>query len=211
MGMTVTEVREDRVLFADGTEIATHCVVWAGGLKARTLPGLEELPTSRGGRITIQPDLSVEGHPGVYALGDCAATPGPDGAVLPQLGSVAQQAGSSAAASILASIGGTTPRPFHYHDKGIMAMIGRRAAIAEVGANHHELHGVIAFSAWLGVHAWLMSTTRERIDAFMSWAWDSFSKSRTPAVIVDPDATHIDWGDSDHSDDDTEQTTRETT
>jgi hypothetical protein len=56
-----------------------------------------------------------------------------------------------------------------------------------------------------------MSTTRERIDAFMSWAWDSFSKSRTPAVIVDPDATHIDWGDSDHSDDDTEQTTRETT
>jgi NADH dehydrogenase len=72
-------------------------------------------------------------------------------------------------------------------------MVGRNAAVAELGAHHHELHGTIAFSAWLGVHAWLMSTTRARIDAFISWAWDWFSKSRAPAIIDDPDRVRIDW------------------
>jgi NADH dehydrogenase len=58
----------------------------------------------------------------------------------------------------------------------------------------------VAFSAWLGVHAWLLSTNRARIDAFMNWAWDSFSKSRSPAIIDDPDAERIDWGDDDDVD-----------
>ena len=69
---------------------------------------------------------------------------------------------------------------FKYHDKGIMAMIGHGAAVAEMGKHHHELHGSVAFAAWLGVHAWLLNTTRARIDAFINWAWDSFSKSRRP-------------------------------
>jgi NADH dehydrogenase len=110
------------------------------------------------------------------------------------------QAGKAVAASILAEIEGKRTPSFHYHDKGIMAMIGRRAAIAEMGAHRHELHGPIAFSAWLGVHAWLLSTNRARIDAFMNWAWDSFSKSRSPAIIDDPDAPRIDWGDEDDAD-----------
>jgi NADH dehydrogenase len=74
-----------------------------------------------------------------------------------------------------------------------MAMIGRGAAIAEVGAHRHELHGPIAFSAWLGVHASLMTGVRNRIDAFVAWGWDYFSKQRGPQVLDRSDAARIDW------------------
>jgi NADH dehydrogenase len=77
-----------------------------------------------------------------------------------------------------------------------MAMIGDGAAIAEVGAHHHELHGHAAFAAWLGVHAWLMSGVHQRVDAFMSWAWDFVGSSRSSALLSDnPDEPRIDWGD----------------
>ena len=75
-----------------------------------------------------------------------------------------------------------------------MAMIGRNAAIAEIGEHRHELHGPVAFAAWLGVHAYLMSGVRNRIDAFVEWAWDYFTKSRGPQVLDRSDAARIDWG-----------------
>src|SRR5262249_54132957 len=96
-----------------------------------------------------------------------------------------------------ADTGGRPGPPFHYHDKGIMAMIGRHAAIAELGKHHHELHGMVGFAAWLGVHAWLLSGTREKIDAFVSWMWDNNSASRAASLINDSDAPRIDWGDDD--------------
>ena len=104
------------------------------------------------------------------------------------------QSGEAAAENVLADFAGKPRRPFHYHDKGIMAMIGRGAAIAEVGAHRHELHGVIAFAAWLGVHSLLMTTNRSRIDAFVTWGWDNFSSGRGPQVLDRSDAAHIDWG-----------------
>ena len=93
----------------------------------------------------------------------------------------------------LADRRGQAAKAFHYHDKGIMAMIGRGAAIAEVGAHRHELHGPIAFSAWLGVHAALMTGVRNRVDAFIAWGWDNFSSSRGPQVLDRADAARIDW------------------
>ena len=141
------------------------------------------------------PDLTVEGFPHVYAIGDVANIPGHDGHDLPQLGSVALQAGRWAADNIVADHAGRPRTPFHYKDKGIMAMIGDGSAVAEMGAHHHELHGHIAFAAWLGVHAWLMSGVRQRVDAFMSWAWDFIGSSRSSSIIDDPDAAQIDWGD----------------
>ena len=105
------------------------------------------------------------------------------------------------AKSILAAIDGDPAPAFKYHDKGIMAMIGHGAAVGVMGKHHHELHGSVAFAAWLGVHAWLLNTTRARIDAFINWAWDSFSNSRGPAIIDDPDAPRIDWGSDDRADD----------
>ena len=76
-----------------------------------------------------------------------------------------------------------------------MAMIGRRAAIAEMGKNHHEVHGQLAHVAWLGVHASLMTGTRAKIEAFVDWAWDGFSKTGGPHVLDRGDAAVIDWDD----------------
>lgn len=194
---SVTEVAHDRVRFGDGTEILTRCVVWAGGMATPTFEGADELPADRRGRIETEPDLAVVGHPGVYAVGDLASRAGSDGRPFPQLGSVALQQGHAVATTILADIDGHQPPAFDYHDRGIMAMIGKRAAVAEIGARRREVQGTVAFAAWLAVHAWLLSTTRARIDAFINWMWDSFSESRSPAIVEDPDTADIDWGDGD--------------
>ena len=194
LGVAVTEVAPGHVTFADGTTIRTRCVVWGGGIMAPTVAGATGLPQGRGGRIDVLPDLSVDGAQGIYAIGDVANIPSPDGGAHPQLGSVALQSGAFAADNLLADFAGRPRKSFHYHDKGIMAMIGRGAAIAEVGAHRHELHGVIAFSAWLGVHAQLMTGVRNRIDAFVSWGWDNFSSGRGPQVLDRSEAARIDWG-----------------
>jgi NADH dehydrogenase len=194
LGVAVTEIGPGHVTLADGTIIKTRCVVWGGGIKAPAVAGAAGVAQGRGGRIDVLPDLTVDGAPGVYAIGDVANIPSPDGMTYPQLGSVALQSGEWAADNIVADFRGKPRKAFHYHDKGIMAMIGRGAAIAEVGAHRHELHGPIAFSAWLGVHAMLMTGVRNRADAFISWGWDYFSKERGPQVLDRSDAARIDWG-----------------
>jgi NADH dehydrogenase len=198
LGTGVKEVAADHVLLSDGATIKTHCVVWAGGLMAAAPAAASGLPAGRGGRIDVGPHLTVEGVPGVYAVGDIANIPDADGEPFPQLGSVALQSGVSVARAILAEIAGKSPDAFHYKDKGIMAMIGRGAAVAEVGKHRHELHGSIAFAAWLGVHAALMSGVRNRIEAFIDWGWDYFSKTRGPQLLDQrSDAAHIDWDEPD--------------
>jgi len=194
LGQSVTEVASDHVQLSDGRSIPTRTVVWAGGLMAAPLAENAGLPRGRGGRIEVQPDLTVEGFPRVYALGDFANVPGADGAPLPQLGSVAQQCGVWTAKNILAEIAGKPRTAFHYHDKGIMAMIGRDAAVAEIGRKRHELDGPIAFAAWIGVHAMLMTGVRERVEAFVDWAWNYFSKTRPVQVLDRSNQSRIDWG-----------------
>ena len=171
-------------------------MVWGGGIKAPPLAGAAGPAAGprRAHRRARRTSPST-GAPGVYAVGDVANIPSPDGGTHPQLGSVALQSGAWAADNMLADIAGKPRKPFHYHDKGIMAMIGRGAAIAEVGPHRHELHGAIAFSAWLGVHAALMTGVRNRVDAFIAWGSDYFTEQRGPQVLDRSDAAHIDWGD----------------
>ncbi len=197
LGTSVKEIAADHVLLSDGTTIQTHCVIWGGGLMAAPLASAAGLSQGAGGRIDVLPDLTVADHPNVYAVGDFANIPAPDGGPFPQLGSVALQAGQWAAKNIRADLDGKPRAAFDYHDKGMMAMIGRNAAVAEMGKHRHELHGAIAFSAWLGVHAWLMSGVRQRVDAFISWGWDYFAKTRGPQMLDRSDAARIDWGDDD--------------
>ncbi len=195
LGTSVTEIGPGHASLSDGTEIPTHCVIWGGGLSAAPLASQVSLAQGKGGRIDVLPDLTVADHPDVYAVGDFANIAGSDGSPLPQLGSVALQSGRWAAKNILADRKGKSRHPFDYHDKGIMAMIGRGAAVAEVGEHRHELHGSIAFAAWLGVHVELLSGVRQRMDAFVSWAWDYFSKTRGPQVLDRSETARIDWGD----------------
>jgi NADH:quinone reductase (non-electrogenic) len=200
LGTGVTEIAPGKVKLSDGTEIPTRAVVWAGGIQAPELAGKLGLEQGRAGRVTAQADLTVDGLPRVYAIGDMANVPDHDGNDFPQLASVALQAGRWAAKNIVADIGGKPRQAFHYKDKGIMAMIGSGSAVAEMGAHHHELHGHAAFAAWLGVHAWLMSGVHERVDAFVSWGWDFLGSSRSGALVDEPDAARIDWGDETEED-----------
>jgi NADH:ubiquinone reductase (H+-translocating) len=197
LGVSATEIAADHVTLSDGTTIKTHLTVWGGGLMAAPIGAQSGLTQGRGGRIDVQPDLTVEGFPQVYALGDFANIPSGDEPALPQLGSVAQQAGDWAADNILAGIEGKLAKPFHYHDKGIMAMIGRKAAVAEVGAHRHELNGRIAFAAWLGVHAQLLANAGAEVKAFLAWADEFyFRPHHRSAALLDPsniDTPRIDW------------------
>ena len=193
LGTGVKEVGTGHALLSNGSTIATRCVIWGGGIKAAAVAAEGGLAQGHGGRVDVSGDLTLAGHEGVYVIGDIANIPEAGAGSLPQLGSVALQSGHWAADNILADFEGKPRKPFVYHDKGIMAMIGRGAAIAEVGKRHHEIHGQLAHMAWLGVHASLMTGTKAKIEAFVDWAWDGFSKSGGPHVLDRGDAAEIDW------------------
>ncbi|MBV9805928.1 MAG: NAD(P)/FAD-dependent oxidoreductase [Solirubrobacterales bacterium] len=195
LGTGVKEVGTGHAQFSDGAVVATRCVIWGGGIEAAALAQNCGLARGHGGRLDVQPDLALAGRPGVYAVGDIANIPGPDKQPLPQLGSVALQSGQTAAENILAEFEGKPATPFAYRDKGIMAMIGRGAAIAEVGKNHHEVHGQLAHMAWLGVHASLMTGTRDKVEAIIDWGWDRFTKTGGPHVLDRGDVAEINWED----------------
>jgi NADH dehydrogenase len=181
LGTGVQTIGPGHVTLSDGSTIKTRCVIWGGGLMAAPIAGASGLPQGRGGRIDVQPDFTVAGFPGVLVIGDIANIPDKDGATHPQLGSVALQSGTSAAKTILADRARKGAKPFSYLDKGTMAMIGRGAAVAQVKGV--ELHGKMAFAAWLGVHAALMTGGSNRVDAFKSWAQDFFGKERAPQAL----------------------------
>ncbi len=183
LGAKVTEVGPDGVTLGDGTFIPGDVVAWAGGLKAPQLIADAGLPQGRGGRVDVNPDLTVPGFDGVYALGDCANITDAKGRNLPQLGSVAAQSGKWAARNIHADLTGGTRKPFRYLDKGIMAMVGRGAAVAEIGPRRHQLQGPLAFLSWLGVHAALLSGVWQRVGATASWAVTYLTPSRPQVVL----------------------------
>jgi NADH dehydrogenase len=192
----VTAVHPDHVEFDDGSTIPAWTVVWGGGESASVVAQNAGPAPGRGGRIDVLPDLTVKGFPGVYAVGDVANIPADDkgGPALPQLGSVAQQSGRWAAENILRERRGEPTKPFAYKDKGIMAMIGRNAAVAEVGKHHHQVDGPVAFAAWLGVHAMLLSGAHSKTDAFLSWAWDYFDRDHAATVEASSMPHRIAWG-----------------
>jgi NADH:ubiquinone reductase (H+-translocating) len=199
LGTSAREIGPGHVSLSDGTTIKTHLTVWGGGLMAAPLAASSGVAQGRGGRIDVLPDLTVDGFPAVYALGDLANIPAADDQALPQLGSVAQQAGDWAGRNILADGKGQGRQPFRYHDKGIMAMIGRKAAVAEVGEHRHELHGRLAFAAWLGVHAQLLANAGAELSAFLTWADEFYLRSHhRSAALLDPatiDTPRIHWHD----------------
>ena len=199
LGTSAREIGPGHVTLSDGTTIPTHLTIWGGGLMAAPLAAGSGLSQGRGGRIDVRPDLTVEGFPSVYALGDLANIPGADDQALPQLGSVAQQAGDWAGRNILAGLQGEGRWPFQYHDKGIMAMIGRKSAVAEIGEHRHELHGRLAFAAWLGVHAQLLANAGAEMNAFLAWADEFYLRSHhRSAALLDPatiDTPRIHWKD----------------
>ena len=186
LNTVVTAVTSDHVEFADGTQLATRLVVWAAGVKASALADGLDATQGRGGRVTVAADLSVPGHPEAFAIGDVADIDDGAGGRLPQLAQVAIQGGNHAADQVLATIARQPRRPFRYLDKGTMATIGRRAAVAELPKGI-ELTGGIAWFAWLGLHLIYLIGVRNRVSVVLNWAWNYLTWDRGPRLILRPE------------------------
>jgi NADH:ubiquinone reductase (H+-translocating) len=187
LGEVVASVEPTRVTLKSGTVIEAHTLVWGAGLQASPLVELLGVELQHGNRVPVEPDLSVAGHPEVFAVGDIAwITDAKTNEVLPQLGSVALQAGERAGENIARLVGGKGTEPFEYHDKGTMATIGRGAAVVQTRGGH-TLKGKAAFLAWGGVHLALLSTGEDRAKAVVDWTWAGFTHERPGRISVRTD------------------------
>jgi NADH:quinone reductase (non-electrogenic) len=186
-GEVVASVEPTRVTLKSGEVIPTRTLVWGAGLTANPLVKTLGVDLQRGDRVPTELDLSLAGHPEVFAIGDVAwITPGGGERALPQLGSVALQAGEHAAHNIARRVDGKPSEPFHYHDKGTMATIGRGAAVAQTHGGH-TMKGRTAWLAWGAVHLALLSTGEDRAKAAVDWAWAGFSHERPGRISVHTD------------------------
>jgi NADH dehydrogenase len=180
---TVAEVAPDHVRFVSGEVLPTRTVIWAAGVRAHPLAAALGLPTNRSGRVEVDDDLSVPGHAGVWAVGDVAAPLDHRGhGPLPQLAPVAMQSGAHVARQIGRTLEGRPTQPFRFHDKGTMATIGRRSAVAEL-PGRIRLRGTIAWFAWLGLHLLYLAGVRNRLSVLLNWAWGYLTWDRGPRLI----------------------------
>jgi NADH dehydrogenase len=168
-------------------QIATHTVLWAAGVAAsplgRMLTEKAGATVDRIGRVMVNPDLTVPGHPEIFVIGDMAHLPGKDGNPLPGLAPVATQQGRYVASCIGKRLGGEIPQgPFSYFDKGTMAVIGRHAAVANIG--RFRFGGIIAWLMWLFIHLLLLINFESRLIVFIRWAFSYFTHSRGSRVLI---------------------------
>ncbi|MBA2283521.1 MAG: NAD(P)/FAD-dependent oxidoreductase [Acidimicrobiia bacterium] len=188
-GQAVVAVEPTRVRLRSGEAIAAHTLVWGAGVRAGTLADVlaaSGVPVGRGGRIAVEPSLRIPGHPEAFAIGDIAATADGRGGFLPGVAQVAMQGGKHVAGEILGAIEGRPPRSFRYHDKGSMATIGRRAAVAEVPLPFRRtlrLRGTLGWLAWLGLHLLYLIGFRNRLSVLLNWAWNYATWDRGPRLI----------------------------
>jgi NADH dehydrogenase len=184
LGDGVVGVEPTRVQLKSGPTIKAHTLVWAAGLTASPIAGLLGVDLVHG-RVPVKPDLSLEGHPEVFVVGDLALiTDAKTGQPLPQLGSVAQQAGFAAGDNIARLVKGQKSEPFRYHDKGTMATIGRGAAVVEFHSGR-TMTGHSAWLAWLGVHLMLLSGGEEKSLTFLDWGWNLVANNRGKRIVID--------------------------
>jgi NADH:ubiquinone reductase (H+-translocating) len=187
LGLSLARVTAEGVSFDDGTSMAARTVIWTAGVQANAVAGLIPGDKGRGGTVPVGTDLSLPGHPEVFVIGDLAATTGRDGQALPQVAQVAIQGGRHTAMNIRLRLAGQSTRPFRYRDKGIMATIGRRSAVAELPGGLH-LRGTWGWLAWLGVHLVFLVGFRNRLLVLVNWAWNYFTWDRASRVILDDGA-----------------------
>jgi NADH dehydrogenase len=187
LGEVVASIDPTRVTLRSGTVLKAHTLVWGAGLQAHPIATSLGLPLERGDRIPVGPDLSIQGHPEVFAVGDVAwITDTGTGTVLPQLGSVALQAGEDAGKNIARRIEGKDTEPFVYKDKGTMATIGRGAGVVQFHGGR-TMTGKTASLAWGAVHLALLSTGEDRAKAVVDWTWAGFTHERSGRISVRTD------------------------
>lgn len=170
------------LVLKDGSRLPTDTVIWAAGVQGAPLGGAVGVPLERGGRIAVTPALHLPEDPRVWIAGDLAHLAGPDGKPYPMLATVAMQQGRTVAYNMLAALRGQPLRHFRYTDKGSMATIGRRAAVARIWRTNWS--GPIAWLLWLAVHLWYLIGFRNRLIVMVNWAYNYFTYDRGSRALV---------------------------
>lgn len=180
----VAEIEPDAVRLKDGTRMSTETVVWTAGVKGEPRAGAWGLATVKSGRVKVLPTLQVPEYPEVYVLGDLAYVE-QDGRPLPMIAPAAIQQGRVAAENILRQMHGQAPRPFVFRDPGMLATVGRNAAVADLRGR--TFTGFVAWLIWLSVHLFKLIGFRNRLVVVLDWAWDYFLFERVVRLILPSD------------------------
>lgn len=192
LGHMVKKITPAGLDLDDGSHIDSHTVIWAGGVTAEgTIAEHIDAQTGPASRLIVEKDLSMPGREGAYAIGDSAAIlwlakdeePGEKPRICPQVAQVAIQSGRHAALQILNKLEGRPTETFHYKDKGIMATIGRRAAITQFPKGR-VVKGTLGWMSWLGLHLLYLVGFRNKVVVMVNWTWRYFSWGSGPRVIV---------------------------
>jgi NADH dehydrogenase len=193
-GVLVTSVDENGVTYkkGDATErLSAKTVIWAGGVTTnsfgKTLAARTKAETDRNGRIKVTPQLTVPNYPDIFVVGDLAASCDEKGKPLPGVAQVAMQGGVYAAKAVRARLAGKTLlKPFHYFNKGDMAVIGRAAAVANIFG--FQISGLLAWLIWLFVHLIYIVEFQSRVVVFIQWGFEYLTFSRGARLITGVDA-----------------------
>ena len=186
LGVTVWLGKRVSGIDASGVQLgedrlAARTIVWAAGVGASPLGASLGVPLDRTGHVVVGNDLSVPGHPEVMVIGDLAALPWHQPTV-PGIAPAAKQMGAIAAENILRRLKGQEPKPFRYRDYGMLATIGRNAAVAEFG--QLKLSGYFAWLLWLLAHIWFLIGFRNRLVVMIDWAWAYWTFERNARIVT---------------------------
>jgi len=173
---------EPAAVITSQTRLPAAVILWAAGVAASPLGKKLGAPVDRAGRVLVNPDLSLPGHPEVFVIGDLASLKDKNGNPLPGLAPVAMQQGKATAENIARELQGNPRQDFHYLDKGSLATIGRAAAVAQFGKVH--ISGFLAWLSWLFVHIFFLIGFRNRIIVLIQWAWAYFTYERGARLIT---------------------------
>lgn len=189
-GSMVERIGPRQLELEGGDTISTDTVVWTAGVRGEPRAAEWGLPTGPSGRVPVTPQLMVEGVDDVYVVGDLAYLVGADGVALPQVAQVAIQQGRAVAKNILARAQGAAPAPFAYKDLGMLAVIGRNAAVAHIFGR--AFRGQFAWLLWLAIHITWLVGFRNRALVLLNWGWNYIFYGRAirlilPTIEVEPD------------------------
>ena len=168
-----------------GDELTCDLLIWAAGVAVPRGPAFLDVARTPSGRLAVTSALQLRDHPGVFAIGDVAAAAALSGRELPQLAQPAIQAGRHVARELIRTRRGLPLEPFAYRDRGTMATIGRRSAVAELPAGV-RLTGTLAWLVWLTLHLVELLGGRNRVSVFLNWTWRYVSWPRAAGLISGP-------------------------
>jgi NADH dehydrogenase len=177
----VTECTADGVVYG-GKALQARTIVWAAGVRASRAAEWLGAPADRAYRVQVEPDLTVPGHPEIFAIGDTVTVAGPDGKPVPGIAPAAKQQGRYVAALIKARLEGSTLPPFRYKHAGSLAQIGKKKAVIDFG--WIKLRGTLAWWIWGIAHIYFLIGLRNRLSVALSWLWVHARDQRAARLIT---------------------------